>query len=133
MSKRRTTFTIAKLSIISFAAVGAFLGAVDPAAAVEGIGGVAERVNDQASEFFPLIGTIVQMLGLVLGIVAIMAFKKYNDDPRQFPLKNVLGAGLAAILLIAMPSVMGVGIGTFFEDGTMAGNQNDETFGIRRQ
>jgi hypothetical protein len=102
-------------------ALGAMLGlalAVSPASAA-GIQDVVDNVTGQIGSVKTVIAATSFIGGLVLGFGGIMKFLEHSKNPMQVKLSEGmwrLGVGVA---LIALPQVLGVGIGTLFDSASM--------------
>ncbi len=93
----------------------------------QGVGGVAETLTSQAEPIRILIATAAFVLGLGIGASGIMKFKQHSENPQAVPLTQPLVRVIVGAMLIALPSVLGVGIGTFFEDATTTNASGDNS------
>lgn len=80
----------------------------------DGVGTIFDSLADNMDPLRILVAVGTFVLGLYLGLVGIKAFRNHADNPNATPLTHPLWKITAAVLLIALPNVMGVGIASFF-------------------
>lgn len=99
------------------ALVGVGLGVVlDPSVAManSGLTGLGTNAGNQAKGALQIVGAIAQVAGAGFGLVGGMKLKNASDDRGQEGLKAPLFMLVAAAILIGLPQVLGVGLGTVF-------------------
>lgn len=123
------TITLRKAAGLSVATALAITAMAIPALAEgQGIGGVSQTLTDQISgPVRLLIATAAFVLGLGVGASGLMKFKQHSENPQAVPLTQPLVRVIVGAMLIALPSVLGVGIGTFFEDATTTNASGDNS------
>lgn len=89
-----------------------------PGSAFAGAGlvGLSSNVGSQTSAALQVVGAIAQVAGAGFGLVGGMKLKNASDDRGQEGLKAPLVMLGAAAVLIGLPQVLGVGVGTVFGD-----------------
>ncbi|GAB5389570.1 MAG: type IVB secretion system protein IcmD/DotP [Alphaproteobacteria bacterium] len=91
----------------------------------EGLGGMAETLDSQLGSIAALISAVAFVLGLGLGASGLMKFRQHSDNPNAVPISQPIVRLVIAAMLVALPSVLGVGIGTFFGDDAGTVNLED--------
>jgi hypothetical protein len=108
--------------VFAIASATAIVFAADPALAqAGGIGDVAKSLTDNLKTIPTLIGTGAQAIGIWCCGKAAYALKEMSENghDRESGRKALL-AGVAGVALVALPSMMGVGMNTLF--ATTEGN-----------
>ncbi|HCJ61239.1 MAG: hypothetical protein DBW67_07420 [SAR116 cluster bacterium] len=86
----------------------------------EGIGAMAERVRGEIAGIAALLGTASFLFGLLMAMLAIWRFMAHGRDPMRYPLGDAIWRVTAAAMFLALPELLGVGVGTFFgQDATI--------------
>lgn len=104
------------LGMLSVAAVPTLAFAVTDA------GDVATQLSGQYDNIMKAVTGASYIAAAVLGITAIMKFKKYAEDPRDGMKAAILYAICAAVLAV-LPTFIAVGTGTIF--GTTSTQSTD--------
>ena len=74
---------------------------------------VANTVNDQIKGVPKLIGAICYIAGVALGVMSALKLKEHNETKGQMKLFVPIAYFVGSALLLAIPTVMNVGMGTF--------------------
>jgi hypothetical protein len=108
-----------KISTMALAAATASIMASGAHAQVKDVAGVSGKVGDQLIALGSLAGIVAFLAGFVFGIMGFMKLKANASNPND-P-SNKVSTGFILIFvgaaLIAVPTVMGVGIGSIFGTG----------------
>jgi hypothetical protein len=83
-------------------------------ALAEGVGAMAERVRGEIAGIAALLGTASFLFGLLMAMLGIWRFMAHGRDPMRYPLGDAIWRVTAAAMFIALPELLGVGVGTFF-------------------
>jgi hypothetical protein len=104
------------------AAATAIVFAAEPAfAQAGGIGDVAKSLTDNLKTIPTLIGTAAQAVGIWACGKAAYALKEMSENGHdRDSARKALLSGVAGVMLVALPSMMGVGMQTLF--ATKEGN-----------
>ncbi|MCY4008112.1 MAG: hypothetical protein OXE84_15010 [Rhodobacteraceae bacterium] len=99
-----------------------FLFALMPAAAgaqVTDIGDMAAGLQAQAGDIADLIGAAAFLLGICIGIVGLMKFRQHSQNPNDpsARLSTAFTLVFVGAALVAVPTTLGVGIGSLFGTG----------------
>lgn len=100
-----------------------------PALAASNVGELAQSWVSQLSQFKAVIGVISYLAAFGIGMMGILKLKAASKNPND-P-NNKVSTGLAyiaaAALLIALPTLLGVGVSSFFgsSSGTIDGSGFD--------
>ena len=91
------------------------------AAQVSNIGDMAAELQSQAADIADLIGAVAFLLGLVLAIVGLLKFRQHSQNPNDpsARLSTAFTLVFVGAALIAIPTTLGVGIGSLFGNGTV--------------
>ncbi len=108
--------------IFAVAAATALVVAADPAfAQAGGIGDVAKSLTDNLKSIPTLLGTGAQAIGIWACGRAAYALKEMSENGHdRDSARKALLSGVAGVMLVALPSMMGVGMNTLFS--STAGN-----------
>ena len=110
---------LTKLAHLATAAAAASIVAGSAHAQATDVAGVSETVGDQLIALGSLAGIVAFLAGFVFGIMGFMKLKANAANPND-P-SNKVSTGFILIFvgaaLIAVPTVMGVGIGSIFGTG----------------
>ncbi len=99
-----------------------FLFALVPVAAgaqVTDIGDMAAGLQAQAGDIADLIGAAAFLLGICIGIVGLMKFRQHSQNPNDpsARLSTAFTLVFVGAALVAVPTTLGVGIGSLFGTG----------------
>ena len=113
MKKLKSIISLAALSVTTTFAAGA------AQAQTKDIAGVSGKVGEQLIALGSQAGIVAFLAGFVFGIMGFMKLKANAANPND-P-SNKVSTGFILIFvgaaLIAVPTVMGVGVGSIFGDG----------------
>ncbi len=89
---------------------------------VTDIGDMASGLQAQAGDIADLIGAAAFLLGICIGIVGLMKFRQHSQNPNDpsARLSTAFTLVFVGAALVAVPTTLGVGIGSLF--GTGAAN-----------
>ncbi len=99
-----------------------FLFVLVPVAAgaqVTDIGDMAAGLQAQAGDIADLIGAAAFLLGICIGIVGLMKFRQHSQNPNDpsARLSTAFTLVFVGAALVAVPTTLGVGIGSLFGTG----------------
>ncbi len=118
LSRARRALSAAALAVPAWA-TAAFLLAL-PAEAADNIGTVATNVKGQFGSLADLLGAAAFLAGVGFVVFGIFKFYNYSKNP-QDP-QNKVGSAVmlvvAGAMMIAVPTVAGVGVVSIFGDDT---------------
>ena len=102
--------------------IAAILFTILPAAAfsqVTDIGDMASGLQAQAGDIADLIGAAAFLLGICIGIVGLMKFRQHSQNPNDpsARLSTAFTLVFVGAALVAVPTTLGVGIGSLFGTG----------------
>lgn len=80
-------------------------------------GDVAENLRGQTSHFGDLVIAAMYLSGIGLGGLAALKFKAHNEDPRNTKITTPIVFALAAAMLVALPSFLGLSRETLLQGG----------------
>lgn len=112
------SFLRAKVGLMAF--VMAVAASPAFAQAVQDMGGVFEKLNTQASPLGDLIGSASFVIGAGIAIFGLLKARAHSQNPND-P-SNKLSSAMMLILvgaaMVAIPTLLGVGVGTLFGSGS---------------
>jgi H+/Cl- antiporter ClcA len=86
------------------------------AGSTTGLGGVVRSVTTNLQQIPTMLGTIFQAVGIWFAGKGAFALKEMAEDGRDQGLaKKALTYGVAGVLMVALPTMMGVGMDTLFQ------------------
>lgn len=102
------------LALVSLVAV-----ADDAYAQVTDIGDMASGLQAQAGDVADLIGAAAFLLGICIGIVGLMKFRQHSQNPNDpsARLSTAFTLVFVGAALVAIPTTLGVGVGSLFGSG----------------
>jgi len=101
-------------------------------AVTSGIGGVASQVKSNLGPIALLITAGSYVLGMGMGVAAIIKFKAHKDNPTQVPIGQGIALLFVAAALLFIPSVFKTSGGTLFgASGAVAGISGVTQFGVK--
>lgn len=88
-------------------------------AQVTDIGDMADGLQAQAGDIADLIGAAAFLLGICIGIVGLLKFRQHSQNPNDpsARLSTAFTLVFVGAALIAVPTTLGVGIGSLFGSG----------------
>ena len=93
---------------------------IQPAKAqVANIGDVASGLQSQAGSIADLVGAAAFLLGIFLGIAGLLKFRQHAQNPNDpsARLSTAFTLVFVGAALVAIPTTLGVGIGSLFGGG----------------
>lgn len=84
--------------------------------AQENAGAAAKTVYDQLGSFADLATGGAFLVGIFVGIAALMKFKAYNENPQQTKISTPIILALVAAGLIGLPAFLNMSKGSILED-----------------
>lgn len=89
-------------------------------AQVADIGDMASGLQAQAGDIADLIGAAAFLLGICIAIVGLMKFRQHSQNPNDpsARLSTAFTLVFVGAALVAVPTTLGVGIGSLFGSGT---------------
>jgi intracellular multiplication protein IcmD len=103
-------------------------------AVTSGIGGVASQVKSNLGPIAQLLTAGSYILGMGMGVAAIIKFKAHKDNPTQVQIGQPIALLFIAAALLFIPSVFKTSGGTLFgASGTVAGISGVTKFGATQQ
>ena len=86
---------------------------------VADIGDMASGLQAQAGDIADLIGAAAFIMGICLGIVGLLKFRQYSQNPndQSARLSTAFTLVFVGAALVAIPTTLGVGIGSLFGSG----------------
>ncbi len=102
----------------------ASLAVILPTAAlaqVGNIGDMATELQKQAGNIADLIGAVAFLLGIVLAVAGLLKFKQHSQNPNDpsARLSSAFALVFVGAALVAIPTTLGVGIGSLFGTGSV--------------
>ena len=103
---------------VSLLATTAFLAA-GARAQVANIGDVAAGLQSQAGDVADLIGAAAFILGIALAIAGLLKFRQHSQNPNDpsARLSTAFTLIFVGAALVAIPTTLGVGVGSLFGSG----------------
>ena len=100
-------------------AVFLILIAAGATAQVADIGDMASGLQTQAGDIADLIGAAAFLLGICIGIVGLMKFRQHSQNPNDpsARLSTAFTLVFVGAALVAIPTTLGVGVGSLFGSG----------------
>ncbi len=88
-------------------------------AQVADIGAMASGLQSQAGDIADLIGAAAFLLGICIGIVGLLKFRQHSQNPNDpsARLSTAFTMVFVGAALVAIPTTLGVGIGSLFGSG----------------
>ena len=88
-------------------------------AQVADIGDMASSLQTQAGDIADLIGAAAFLLGICIGIVGLMKFRQHSQNPNDpsARLSTAFTLVFVGAALVAIPTTLGVGVGSLFGSG----------------
>ena len=102
-----------KTQILAVALMG--LMASGQAFAQEKAGDVARGLFDQVKDFADLGTAGAMLIGIFMGILALLKFKAYNENPQQTKISTPIILTLVAAGLIGLPAYLNMSRATILE------------------
>ncbi|MCY4260718.1 MAG: hypothetical protein OXC91_10710 [Rhodobacteraceae bacterium] len=90
-------------------------------AQVSNIGDMAAELQKQAGDLADLIGAVAFLLGLILAVAGLLKFRQHSQNPND-PSARLSAAFVLVFVgaaLVAIPTTLGVGIGSLFGTGSV--------------
>ena len=108
-------------SAIRLMSVVPVLMATSAGAQVGNIGDMAAELQHQAGNIADLIGAVAFLLGIILAVAGLLKFKQHSQNPGDpsARLSSAFTLVFVGAALVAIPTTLGVGIGSLFGTGTM--------------
>ncbi len=100
-----------------FVPIAAF--AAEARAQVANIGDVAAGLQAQAGNVADLIGAAAFILGIVLAVAGLLKFRQHSQNPNDpsARLSTAFTLVFVGAALVAIPTTLGVGVGSLFGTG----------------
>jgi len=114
LTKRLVTAIAAISSSVVFASAAS-------AGSSTGIGAMAGQLQKQFSAIMTMVTGGATLVGSIIFIVGIMKIKAWKDNPQQNPLGTGITLCVVGVLLVYLPSFLGMAGGSLFSSGTTAG------------
>ena len=128
---RNSTKNFLRAGLCTAIAAGLVFGvngeALAQATGGSGLGGVVTSVTGNLTAIPTMLGTIFQAVGIWFAGKGAFALKEMAEDGRDQGLaKKALTYGVAGVFMVALPTMMGVGMETLFQSKTnnLTTNQN---------
>ncbi len=95
------------------------LAAPQAYAQVADLGDVAAGLQSQAGDIADLIGAVAFILGICLGIAGLLKLRQHSINPNDpsARLSTAFTLILVGAALVAIPTTLGVGVGSLFGSG----------------
>ena len=106
------------MNMIAISAAAAVLAATAQAQVTD-IGDVAAGLQSQAGDIADLIGAVAFILGICLGVAGLLKFRQHSQNPNDpsARLSTAFTLVFVGAALVAIPTTLGVGIGSLFGSG----------------
>ncbi len=95
--------------------------AIPSLAQITDIGDMASGLQDQVGDIADLIGAFAFLLGICLGMIGLLKFRQHSQNPNDpsARLSTAFTLVFVGAALVAIPTTLGVGIGSLFGNGAV--------------
>jgi len=96
----------------------------------EDLEGILDRLTDQIAPLGGLVSVASWVVGALLGFTGLNRFRQHAENPNQFPLMSAVGRLLIGALLIALPTVINIVLGTAGIEADTDSQRDSEDFDL---